>query len=141
LEASASIQDSDGFIKTGDLGYFNENGVLFVVDRKKDIMKYKGYHVNPSEIENIIESIDGVQQVSVVGIPDEMATNLFTAAIVKRKGFESLNEHQIISHVASVFPEYKQLHGGVYFFDKLPMTANGKVIKRFIIDEILLMKK
>lgn len=140
-EATKQLRDKDNFIKTGDIGYFNDDGMLFVVDRKKDILKYKGIHVNPSEIENVIESIEGVQAVSVVGIPDELYVNLITAAIVKREGFEKLTEKEIIEFVASRLPEYKQLSGGVYFFKKLPTTLSDKIIKRLVLEEILKLKK
>lgn len=95
-------------------------------------MKHKGYQVNPSEIENIIESIEGVELVSVVGIPDPIATNLPAAVVVRRPGFEELTEAFIIEYVAEKLPEYKHLHGGVHFVDELPMTASGKIQKRYV---------
>jgi 4-coumarate--CoA ligase len=131
------VFDSDGFVKTGDVGYFDEKGMLFVIDRKKEILKYKGYQVNPSEIENLIQSIEGVEQVSVVGIPDDFVNSLLTAAVVKRKGFEKLNEKTILQFIANTLPDYKHLHGGVHFFDNLPMTPSGKVQKRHVLENIL----
>lgn len=95
-------------------------------------MKYCGYQVNPSEIENVIESIEGVELVSVVGIPDPVATNLPAAVVVKRSEYEELSEETIIDYVAARLPEYKQLHGGVHFIDELPMTPSGKIQKRFV---------
>lgn len=95
-------------------------------------MKYRGYQVNPSEIENIIQSIEGVELVSVVGIPDPTATNLPAAVVVKRPEFEELSEQFIIDYVAERMPECKHLHGGVHFIDELPMTASGKIMKRFV---------
>jgi 4-coumarate--CoA ligase len=95
-------------------------------------MKYRGYQVNPSEIENIIESIEGVEFVSVVGIPDQVATNLPAAIIVKRPDFDDLTEQFIIDFVAEKLPEYKHLHGGAHFVDELPMTPAGKIQKRFV---------
>jgi 4-coumarate--CoA ligase len=95
-------------------------------------MKYKGYQINPSEIENIIESIEGVELVSVVGIPDPIATNLPAAVIVKREEFDDLTEQFIIDYVSERLPEYKHLHGGAHFVDELPMTASGKIQKRFV---------
>lgn len=133
--------DDDGFIQTGDIGYFNDEGMLSVVDRKKDILKYKGIHVNPSEIENVIESIEGVQAVSVVGIPDELCVNLITAGVVRRAGFEKLTEKEIIDFVASKLPEYKQLSGGVYFFEKFTTSLNDKVLKKAILEDILKLRK
>jgi acyl-coenzyme A synthetase/AMP-(fatty) acid ligase len=90
--------------------------------------------ITPSEIENVIESIEGVDLVSVVGIPNQQAVNLPAALIVKRKGFESLSEHDILSCVAEKLPHYKQLYGGVYFVNEMPMTLNGKIMRRSVKD-------
>lgn len=131
--ASENAVDSDGFLKTGDIGSVDENGCIVIIDRKKAIMKYRGYQVNPSEIENIIASIEGVELVSVVGIPDPIATNLPAALVVKRPEFEDdLTEQFIMDYVAERLPEYKHLHGGAHFVDELPMTASGKIQKRFV---------
>lgn len=125
--------DSDGFVKTGDRGFVDDKGCVFIIDRIKDIFKYGGYHINPSEIENVIDSIEGVEMASVVGIPDSFAANLTAAVIVRRQGFEDqLTEEAVMNHVASSLPHYKQLHGGVYFVEKLPMTLSGKIQKRFV---------
>lgn len=95
-------------------------------------MKHKGHQVNPSEIENIIESIEGVELVSVVGIPDKTTINLPAAVVVRRPGFEELTEKFIFNFVAERLPEYKHLHGGVHFIDEIPMTPSGKIQKRFV---------
>lgn len=95
-------------------------------------MKHKGYQINPSEIENIIESIEGVELVSVIGIPDPIATNLPAAVVVKQQDHDELTEQFIIDYVAKKLPEYKHLHGGVHFVDELPMTPSGKIQKRFV---------
>lgn len=97
-------------------------------------MKYKGHQINPSEIENVIEKIDGVELVSVVGIPDEIATSLSTAVISKRSGYENLTEKYVIDHVTARLAVHKQLHGGVFFIDDFPKTASGKIQKRFVKD-------
>lgn len=107
-----------------------------MVDRKKELMNYKGFQINPSEIENVIESIDGVKNVAVVGILDPVVQNLVTAVVVKRPGCQSLTEKQIVDYVAERLPEHKQIHGGVYFVDELPTTPSGKVLKRVVLDII-----
>lgn len=125
-------------------------GILNIVDRKKDIFKYHLHvvsssltktcnklvklsyqQINPTEIENIIQSLDGIEQVSVVGIPND-GTNLTCAVVVKRKGYDHLTKSSIVNYVAQRLPEYKQLHGGVVFVGKIPTTPTGKVIKRLI---------
>lgn len=112
----------------------NEKGSLFLIDRKKEIMRCKTYHVNPSEIESIIEQIEGVAHVAVVGVPDPIATNLAAAVIVKRSGFNDLTEQLVKDFVAGKLQEYKHLHGGVFFVDELPVTPSGKVKKRLLMD-------
>lgn len=96
-------------------------------------MKYKGYQINPSEIENVIQAIEGVEMVSVVGIPDKTGTNLIAAVIVRRPEFEEdLKEQMVIDYIIEKLPSYKHLHGGVHFVDELPMTPSGKIQKRFV---------
>lgn len=97
-------------------------------------MKCENCHVNPSEIENIIESIEGVELVSVVGMADPIAKDLPTAVIIKRSGFEHLTEEYVKTFVAQRLPSYKQLHGGVFFVRQLPMTPSGKIQKRLVKD-------
>lgn len=137
--ASKNVIDNEGFFRTGDIGHFNENGALFVVDRKKELMNYKGFQINPSEIENVIQEIDGVKLVAVVGVLDPVVQNLSTAVVVKRRGCETLTEKQIIDHVARKLPEHKQIHGGVYFVDEMPMTPSGKIKKRDVLEVIFEM--
>lgn len=129
-EASATAIYADGFIKTGDVGYVNENGFMYVIDRKKDIFKCKGYHTNPSEIENVIQLIEGVEVVVVVGVPDPLTLFLPAAVIKKKNGFDELKEDDVVAFVAARLPEYKQLDAGVYFVDEFPTTVSGKIIKR-----------
>lgn len=120
--------DSDGFFKTGDIGYINDKGFVYVVDQKKYTFMYKEHLINPSEIENVIDSIEAVELVSVAGV--NAKTLKFAAAIVqKRKGYESLTEQEVVDYVAERLPEHKQLHGGAYFVDRIPLTINDKIDK------------
>lgn len=131
-QSSREAVDDEGFIKTGDLGYVDENGFLYITDRKKDIFKYKGHHINPSEIENVIQQIKGVEFAVVVGIPNDETFNLISAVVKKKEGFEALKEQEIFDYVAESLPGYKHLHGGVYFVEGLPSAATGKILKREI---------
>lgn len=127
--------DYEGFFKTGDIGYIDDDE-LVIVDRKKEIFKFRGYHINPSEIEDVISLIDGIAQVSVVGIPDPVYYNLTTAAVVKKNGYDNLTEQVIINHVAQHLSFYKHLIGGVVFMDSLPMSASGKILKKLIREKL-----
>lgn len=94
------------------------------------------FHVNPSEIEELILSIEGVVQVAVIGIPDLEFDCLAKAVVVKKEGFESLKEQDIVDYVAQRMPSHKQLHAGAVFMDELPTTVSGKVMKRILVDKL-----
>ncbi|XP_055840538.1 probable 4-coumarate--CoA ligase 3 [Episyrphus balteatus] len=126
--ATSQIYHQDGYIYSGDIGYFDESGSLLIVDRKKDIMKYNNFHFSPSEIEEVIIQIPDVVEVCVCGIPDIISSFLPAAAVVKVPG-SSLTENDIAQYVAERMAHFKHLHGGVYFLDSLPKTASGKNIR------------
>lgn len=119
----------DGFYRSGDKGHFDENGYLYIVDRLKEIMKCKGHHVSPTEIEGVILELPDVVDVCVCGIPDLICMNLPAAMVIKSKN-SSLKEDEIIKHVEEKLPYYKHLSGGVYFVEELPRTPSGKIMRR-----------
>uniref|UniRef100_A0A182K5K1 AMP-dependent synthetase/ligase domain-containing protein n=1 Tax=Anopheles christyi TaxID=43041 RepID=A0A182K5K1_9DIPT len=140
-EASTSAIDSEGFLRTGDIGYIDEQGLLYLVDRKKDIFKYRGYHVSPTDLEAIIMRIEGVQDVCVVGVPDaEGATDLPSAVIVRRPG-SKLDASQVCSTVAGQVSDFKRLRGGVHFIAELPKTDTGKVLRRKVTEIVASMNQ
>lgn len=123
-----SILDSEGWLHSGDIGHFDEDNYLFLVDRKKDIMKYKNYQISPSELEELIGQHSGVSAVSVVGIPDDISTDLPAAVIVRMEN-SNVTEEEIYDLVAKDMSDFKKLRGGVFFVEKLPMTISGKIQK------------
>ncbi|EDX06769.1 4-coumarate--CoA ligase 1 [Drosophila simulans] len=123
-------QDSEGWFHTGDLGYFDNQNKLYVVDRKKEILKYQGNHYWPSEIEGVISELPDVEEVCVISIYDEQQGDAAGALVVKRNG-SSITGKEIADHVAKRLPSIqKQLHAGVQFTDKLPANPNGKTLRR-----------
>ncbi|XP_030558278.1 4-coumarate--CoA ligase-like 7 [Drosophila novamexicana] len=126
---TAQTLDSEGWFHMGDLGYFDKDNRLYLVDRKKDLLKYKSMHYTPNEIERIIIELPDVQEVCVVGIKDRLYGDAAGALII-RKPNSLLSEQQVINHVAERIPvEYKQLHAGVRFVDRIPVNANGKLLR------------
>lgn len=102
-EATKEVYDQEtDWYKTCDLGHFNENGDLFIVDRIKEIIKSKEYHVSPTEIELHISKMKGILEVCVVGIPDPLTNNLPAALVVKAIDSEVL-ENDILKHVSERF--------------------------------------
>lgn len=117
----------DGWFHTGDIGYYDEEGHFFIVDRLKELIKYKGFQVPPAELEALLHTHPNVLDVAVVGIPDEEAGELPKAFIVP-KG--DITEREIIEYVADRVSPHKKLRGGVEFIEQIPKTASGKILKR-----------
>lgn len=137
--ATEEIISPDGWVCSGDIAYFDDDGFLFVVDRKKEIIKYKNYQISPVEIEAVIEEIPEVLHVCVVGLFDEeMYVDLPTAAIALRDGCV-LDKQTVIDLVARKLSDFKKLRGGVYFVDQMPMTVSGK-LNRYAIKKMVHQK-
>ncbi|GAB0089390.1 hypothetical protein DMENIID0001_039210 [Sergentomyia squamirostris] len=127
-EATLELIDKDGWYHSGDVGYFDQDGFLHHLGRKKDCLKYKNYNIAPGDIEQIIEKHPAVAQVVVVGVPDPIFVDLPAAAIVKKTGC-NVTEEEIIKLVEDNVMDAKRLRGGVYFMDSLPITPSGKIRK------------
>ena len=98
-EATEELFDEENFIKTGDVGHFDEDGDLYIVDRKKDLLKYCNFQISPSEIDSyLIESSD-IKSACVVGIPDPLVTDLPAAVVVRAQG-STITEEEIVNMVA-----------------------------------------
>ncbi|XP_062552716.1 uncharacterized protein LOC134217896 [Armigeres subalbatus] len=136
-EMTIDAFDCEGFYRTGDIGCFDADGYLFIVDRIKDIIKYMNFQISPSDLEDIILKIEGVSQVCVAGVPTEdRSSELVTAVIVRQPGC-CLTKQEVVETVNGQVSDYKKLRGGVYFVDQLPMTPAGKVLRRSVKDMII----
>ncbi|XP_010926600.3 4-coumarate--CoA ligase-like 5 isoform X1 [Elaeis guineensis] len=98
-EATASTLDSEGWLKTGDLCYFDQDGFVFVVDRLKELIKYKAYQVPPAELEHVLHSHPEIADAAVIPFPDEEAGQIPMAFIVRQPG-SSVSEQQVMDFVA-----------------------------------------
>ncbi|XP_055710982.1 probable 4-coumarate--CoA ligase 3 [Phlebotomus papatasi] len=127
-KATKEILDKDGWIHTGDIGHFEEDGQLYITGRNKEMFKYSSYQIAPSELEEILETHSGVLQAVVVGIPDPTYTDLPAAVIVRKNG-STVTEEELMKFVEGKVMDYKKLRGGVYFVNEVPMTPSGKIRK------------
>ncbi|MQL85757.1 hypothetical protein Taro_018275 [Colocasia esculenta] len=134
-EATASTLDSEGWLKTGDLCYFNEDGFLFIVDRLKELIKYKGYQVPPAELEHILLSHPEIADAAVVPYPDEDVGQIPMAFVVKRPG-SSLSGDQVIQFVAKHVAPYKKIRR-VSFIELIPKSATGKILRRELMNHAI----
>ncbi|XP_061392263.1 uncharacterized protein LOC133327738 [Musca vetustissima] len=122
--------DSRGWFHSGDLGYVDDEHDLFIVDRKKEILKYRGMQFSTNEIEGVIAELQGVRDVCVVSMVNETDGDLAGALVVLADG-SALKERHIIEHVKKrLVSPHKHLNAGAYFVDKLPQNLNGKLIKK-----------
>lgn len=96
--ATSAMIDAQGWLHTGDIGYYNEEGWFFIVDRIKELIKFKGMQVAPSELEHLLLTHPDVADAAVIGVPDEMAGELPRAYVVKRPGAE-VNEEELTKFI------------------------------------------
>ncbi|XP_037573980.1 uncharacterized protein LOC119456337 [Dermacentor silvarum] len=131
-EATKQVLDSEGWLLTGDCGYYDEEGCMYYVDRLKDTIKFRGSHVPSVELEHLIGSMAEVSEVAVVGVPSveyQEATTAFVVPEPPATGSVDL-ALKIKEHVAEKTPIHVHLYGGVVFTDSLPRNGMGKVLKR-----------
>lgn len=94
-EATAATIDKDGWLHSGDVGYYDEEGYFYIVDRVKELIKYKGFQVPPAELEAILLTYAGIKDAAVIGVPHEEAGELPTAFVVKQQGSDITAENII----------------------------------------------
>lgn len=123
----------DGWLLTGDMGYMDENGYFFVVDRKKDIIIAGGYNIYPREVEEVLYEHEAVQECVVVGVPDPYRGETVKAFIVLKEGATATND-DLNTYCRKNLAPYKVPR--IYEFrEELPKTAVGKILRRQLVDE------
>ncbi|CAN0858864.1 4-coumarate--CoA ligase-like 1 [Linum grandiflorum] len=135
-EETARTIDKEGWLHTGDIGYIDDDGDIFIVDRIKELIKYKGFQVAPAELEAILLSHPSVQDAAVVPLADEEAGEVPGACVVKGKGGEEISEEDIMKFVAANVAHYKKVRV-VQFVETIPKSPSGKIMRRFIKDQML----
>jgi 4-coumarate--CoA ligase len=118
--------DAEGFIHSGDIGYYDPAGTIYIVGRYKDIIKYKSYQVSPVELEAILVKHPQICDAAVVGKADRRFGEVPVGFIVKEEG-ATLTERQICDFLATFVSVEKRLHGGVRFVDVIPRNDVGKI--------------
>ncbi|XP_063926419.1 luciferin 4-monooxygenase-like [Zophobas morio] len=124
-ESTRAAYDADGFYRTGDVGYYDEDLNVYIIDRLSDIIKYESHQVPPAELEDILLKHPAIKDVAVIGKPDRKG-ELAVAFVVKKEGVE-VGEEEIVEFVKKFVTEEKWLHGGVRFVDNIPRNRSGKI--------------
>lgn len=127
-QATADTLEPDGFLHTGDIVTIDADGVFRVVDRLKELIKYKGYQVPPAELEALLLSHPGIADAAVIGVPDEEAGEIPKAYVVAAPG-ATLTEGDVLRFVAEQVAPYKKVRA-VEFIDVVPKSASGKILRK-----------
>ncbi|WP_328481249.1 4-coumarate--CoA ligase family protein [Streptomyces sp. NBC_00377] len=128
-DATADMIDADGWLHTGDVGRVDADGWLFVVDRVKELIKYKGFQVAPAELEALLLTHPGIADAAVIGFYDDDGNEVPHAHVVRQPTTPDLSEGEVAMYVAERVAPYKRVRR-VTFVDAVPRAASGKILRR-----------
>ncbi|MFF2328333.1 MULTISPECIES: AMP-binding protein [unclassified Streptomyces] len=130
-DATAAMIDADGWLHTGDVGHVDADGWLFVVDRVKELIKYKGYQVAPAELEALLLGHEAIEDAAVIGVYDADGNEVPKAYLVRRPSAagEDLTAQDVMAYVAERVAPYKKVRQ-VEFIATVPRATSGKILRR-----------
>ncbi|MCL6671162.1 4-coumarate--CoA ligase family protein [Streptomyces panaciradicis] len=128
-DATAAMIDPDGWLHTGDVGHVDADGWLFVVDRVKELIKYKGFQVAPAELEALLLTHPGIADAAVIGSYNDEHNEVPHAYVVRQPTAAELSEGEVMMYVAERVAPYKRVRQ-VTFIDAVPRAASGKILRR-----------
>jgi acyl-CoA synthetase (AMP-forming)/AMP-acid ligase II len=129
-EATARTIDAEGWLHTGDIGYADEDGYFYIVDRLKELIKYKGLQVAPAELEAVLLSHPAIADAAVIPIPDEEAGEVPKAFIVRKA---ETTAEEVMAFVAGRVAPYKKIRV-VEFIEQIPKSPSGKILRRVLVE-------
>jgi 4-coumarate--CoA ligase len=129
-EATAATLDADGWLRTGDIGRVDADGYLWIVDRLKELIKFKGFQVAPAELEALLLTHPAIADAAVIGLPDDEAGEVPVGFVVLKDGHVA-EEADLLDHVARQTATFKHLHR-VTFIDAVPKSPSGKILRRLL---------
>ncbi|MFJ7064735.1 4-coumarate--CoA ligase family protein [Streptomyces sp. NPDC101115] len=132
-EATAAMIDEDGWLHTGDVGRVDEDGWLYVVDRVKELIKYKGFQVPPAELEALLLTHRGIADAAVIGVVDGDGAEVPKAFVVRQPHAAELSADDVLGYVAERVAPYKKIRQ-VEFVATVPRAASGKILRRELRD-------
>jgi acyl-CoA synthetase (AMP-forming)/AMP-acid ligase II len=128
-KATRETIDDDGWLHTGDLAQVDAHGCVYIVDRLKELIKYKGYQVPPAELEAVLLSHDAIADAAVIGVVDTESGEEVPKAFVVRQPDASLTEPEVMEFVAGQVAPYKKVRK-VEFIDAIPKSSSGKILRK-----------
>ena len=137
-EETAKVMTNDGFFKTGDLGFMNEDGFVKIVDRKKDMILVSGFNVYPNELEDVIVGHPKVLEAAAIGVPDEKSGEAVKIFVVKKD--ESLTSDELMKFCRENLTSYK-VPRSIEFRKELPKSNVGKILRKDLRAEVMAQSK
>lgn len=131
---TAKVFTQDGWLLTGDMGYMDENGYVYLLERKKDMILVSGFNVYPNEVEDVISACPLVREVAVIGVSDEGSGEAVKACVVREN--ELLTKEAVIAYCKARLTGYK-IPKYVEFYDELPKTPVGKILRRALRERVV----
>uniref|UniRef100_K3WMF5 AMP-dependent synthetase/ligase domain-containing protein n=1 Tax=Globisporangium ultimum (strain ATCC 200006 / CBS 805.95 / DAOM BR144) TaxID=431595 RepID=K3WMF5_GLOUD len=128
-EANAVTFTKDGFLRTGDIGYIDDDGYIFIVDRVKELIKYKGHQVAPAELEDVLNNHPSIEDSCCVRGQERETGEEVPKAYVVRKAGSKLTKKDVMDYVASKVAFFKKVRD-VEFIDAIPKSLSGKILRR-----------
>lgn len=129
-EATAQVIDAEGWLRTGDIGYADDDGYFYVVDRVKELIKYKGFQVAPAELEAVLLSHPSIADAAVIPSPDPEAGEVPKAFVVLKSQATS---DEIMAFVTPRVAPYKKIRR-IEFIDQIPKSPSGKILRRVLVE-------
>lgn len=138
VEKTKECLSDGGWLRTGDLAHYDEDGFFYITDRMKELIKVRGFQVAPAELEELILSNEHVQDVAVIQVPDEVSGELPRAYVVLKPTSNSkeVSEACLKDWVKERVSPHKRIEGGVVFVEQVPKSASGKILRRILRDMV-----
>jgi 4-coumarate--CoA ligase len=133
---TAECLSPSGWLRSGDVAHYDEEGNFYITDRIKELIKVRGYQVAPAELEEVLLSHPAIQDATVIPFPDEVSGELPRAYIVLKPDATDTTENDVYDYVKQNVAPYKRLEGGVVFTDAIPKSASGKILRRVLRDQL-----
>ena len=131
IGTGADSIDAEGWYHTGDIGYADADGYFYIVDRIKELIKYKGYQVAPAELEALLLTHSAIADAAVIPSPDEEAGEVPKAFVVLK---EEISPEEIMKFIAEAVAPYKKIRK-IEVVNEIPKSASGKILRRVLVEK------
>ena len=134
-EKTAECLSEDGWLMTGDICDYDEEGYLYIKDRKKELIKVRGFPVAPAELEALLLTHEDIKDAAVVPVQREDGELPKAFVVIKEDSRnKEITDEDISKWFNNNVAPYKRLHGGIEFIDEIPKTASGKILRRLLVE-------